>query len=155
MTTGKDQARQVAEAIVDDWVARGGLIRLGANRMIDAATFFARSGSGWEPAACLLAVAAPGRRKRTPGFLRKGLFIHCVQGRGWSVTHFATGYKITGFTGVTAEAAEAARAFGEAIAGLADWERIRSLKAWEKARTPELIEAVHQAAKAVASPTVH
>ena len=53
------------------------------------------------------------------------------------------------------QAAEAARAFTEAIAGLVDWERIRSLNAWEKARTPELIEAMHQAAEAVTSPTVH
>jgi hypothetical protein len=79
--------------------------------------------------------------------LAKGLSIHCVPARGWSVTHFATGYRITFFAGLSDETAQSALACAEAISGLVDWERIGSLEDWAKVCTPELVEAVVQTAE--------
>jgi hypothetical protein len=143
-------ARLLAEQILDEMKNHGEFIAVAPGRIVEAEAFFAQR--GWQPASCLLANAT-GRRKRRSGYVRKGLFIHCVEGQGWAVTHVGTGHKITGFAPVIGEAAEMAIAFAEAIAGLVDWEQIGSVEAWEKVSTPALLAAIRQTAEAVTAST--
>jgi hypothetical protein len=56
-----DARRQWAEEIIDKMVDRGELIRVGADRIVEAELFFNR---GWKPASCALATKRGRRRKR-------------------------------------------------------------------------------------------